>query len=249
MALWLEIGWELRDSWILVLVLWLPGCVALKVRHHFWASGDVHELLCFPGTLAITTHLRNPWNTLNTSIRFFIFFIQVEQELMFKNIACKFHKQCNKAIWCSVKTRTSSQFFIMRQGEYFILYFLFKSLVAIKWLKNKTKPNLKTALGGTWRLWLSSLLTREDTETQHYPKSFQPVSSKMANSLENELSRFWGWHIWVSIFLQTCRWSLSLCFICLCCDYSKSLSCQHVSQIKWTQELKLNQPWKVIWGR
>lgn len=192
---------------------------------------------------------KKPMKCFEHLYKVFIFFIQVEQEIMFKNVARKRHKQCNKAIWRSVRTRTSSQVFIMQQGEYFMLCFLFKSLLVIKWLRNQTKPNLKTALGGTWRLWLSFLLTREDTEPKHYPKSLQPVSSKTATSLANELSRFWGWHIWVSMFLQTCRWSLSLCFICLCCEYSKSLSCQHVSQIKWTQELKLNQPWKVIWGR
>lgn len=152
----------------------------------------------------------------------------------------------------SSQTRMSPKVFIMNQGEYFILYFLLERLVAAWWLQNQTKSQTKPqdSLGRSMEALIVILLTTEETETLSInPRSLSQslvrcliFPSRWANEVLRSPKE-------VSVFLHTCRGGISLCFICLCCEYSKSLSCQHVSQIKWTREWKLNQVWKVIWGR
>lgn len=95
----------------------------------------------------------------------------------------------------------------------------------------------KSNLGGKERQWLLSLLAIGKTKTQ-----------SISQTPTKEWVGRWGGHIGASICLPTQQRSLSPGSLCLCCGYSKSLSCRHVSQIRWTWELKPNQLWKVIWG-
>lgn len=90
------------------------SCALLKASHLSWTSGDIQELMGFPGT-RVMPHVEQAPETPWTPLQTFIFFskLNVNSPFVmwtgFKSIACKWHKQWNEALWCRVNIRISSQ--------------------------------------------------------------------------------------------------------------------------------------------
>lgn len=67
---------------------------------------------------------------------------------------------------------------------------MFRFSLRVWSLCSNFKINVKTALGGMWKLWLSSLLTIEETDFEPEPNVSPPVSGKVSKSPESEICRF-----------------------------------------------------------